>query len=453
MRETSPVSQPDLIKTTPPRFEDLRGILRYVPQFRQRVFVISIDGALIKQPGFSALLQDVAVLQSLNIEVVLVFGSRSQIRDLADERGISLSSDDGMGRTDTASMDIAITAITRQASRLMADLTALEVPVAISNALAVHPAGVINGIDQEFTGRIERVDIESLQALLKADIIPLLQPMGYDGRGATLRLNSDAVAVEVAIALRAAKVIFIAESGLFLNGQRIAQIAAIDARQLAKHPSESLDINLLSKLRYGGIACQEGVPRVHIVDGTQEEALLAELFSNEGVGTMIHADDYQQIHAASPSDVPALLSMMQQSIDDAALVPRTREQIHEKLGDFFVLELDGNPIASVAVHTYDDPATGIRTGELACLFVRRAHKNRGHGQKLVTFAEDTARARGCHRLVALSTQAFRFFEEKLGYTVATPEALPEARRAAFEASGRNSKVLIKDLHLPPPSIG
>jgi len=166
---------------------------------------------------------------------------------------------------------------------------------------------------------------------------------------------------------------------------------------------------------------------------------------------MIHADDYQQIHAASAADVPALLSMMQQSIDDAALVPRTREQIHEKLGDFFVLELDGNPIASVAVHTYDDPATGIRTGELACLFVRRAHKNRGHGQKLVTFAEDTARARGCHRLVALSTQAFRFFEEKLGYTVATPDALPSPRRAAYEASGRNSKILIKDLQLPPPT--
>ncbi len=451
MRDTEGVSQPDLTKPNSPRFEDLRGILRYVPQFRQRVFVISIDGGLLKQPGFSALLQDVAVLQSLNIEVVLVFGSRSQIRDLAAERGVTLSSDDGMGRTDAATIDVAVAAITRQASRLMADLTALEVPVAISNALAVHPAGVINGIDQEFTGRIERVDVESLRALLKADIIPLLPPMGYDGRGATLRLNSDAVAVEIGIALRAAKVIFVAESGLTLNGERLAQIAALEARQMARQAG--LDINLLSKLRYGGIACQEGVPRVHIVDGTQDEALLAELFSNEGVGTMIHADDYQQIHAASPADVPALLSLMQQSIDEAALVPRTREQILARLDDFFVLELDGNPIGSVAVHTHDDAATGQRIGEIACLFVRRAHKNRGHGQKLVTFAEETARKRGCHRLVALSTQAFRFFEEKLGYQEATPENLPESRRAAYDASGRNSKVLVKELHLPPPTMG
>lgn len=434
----------------PPRFEDLRAILRYVPQFRQRVFVISIDGGLFKQSGFNALLQDVAVLQSLNIEVVLVFGSRSQIRDLAAERGVVLSSDDGMGRTDAASMDIAITAITRQAARLMADLTALELPVALSNALAVHPAGVINGVDQEFTGRIERVDVESLRALLKADIIPLLPPMGYDGRGTTLRLNSDAVAVEVGIALRAAKIIFIAESGLTLNGERLAQIAAFDARQMARNAS--LDINLISKLRYGGIACQEGVPRVHIVDGTQDEALLAELFSNEGVGTMIHADDYQQIHAASAADVPALLSMMQQSMEEAALVPRTRDQILAKLDDFFVLELDGNPIGSVAIHVYDDPESGRRTGEIAALFVRRAHKNQGHGQKLAAFAEDKARQRGCHRLIALSTQAFRFFEEKLGYQTGTLDLLPESRRAAYAASGRNSRILVKDLQLPPPAL-
>lgn len=444
-------SDPDPSKASPPRFEDLRGILRYVPQFRQRVFVIAIDGALVKQPSFSALLQDVAVLQSLNIEVVLVFGARSQIRDLAQKRGITLTSDDGMGRTDAVTMDTSIDAATRLASRLMADLTALEVPVAISNALAVHPAGVIGGIDQEFTGRIERVDVESLQALLKADIIPLLPPLGYDGRGTTLRLNSDAVAVEVAIALRAAKVIFVAEAGLSLDGQRLAQVSAIEARQMAKQPAIQTDPNLASKLRYGGIACQEGVPRVHIVDGTQEEALLAELFSNEGVGTMIHADDYQQIHAASSADVPAILSMMQQSIDDAALVPRTREQILEKLQDFFVLELDGNPIGSVAVHTHDDPATGQRIGELACLFVRRAHKNRGHGQKLVTFAEDTARSRGCQRLIALSTQAFRFFEEKLGYQAASPDLLPPTRRALYDTSGRNSNVLVKDLQLPPPT--
>ena len=426
------------------RFEDLRGILRYVPQFRQRVFVIAFDGALMQQPGFASLLQDVAVLQSLNIEVVLVFGARAQVRMLAEKRCISLYNDDGMGRTDAAGIEIAADAIMRQCSDLMADLTALEMPVAISNALAVHPAGVIDGIDLEFTGRIERVDEESLRALLKADIIPILPPLGYDGKGATLRLNSDAVAVEVAIALQAAKVIFVAESGITgADGSRVEQISVAEAKEMHKRKDSKHDVSMLSKLRYAALACQEGVPRVHIVDGTQDEALLAELFSNEGVGTMIHADDYQQIRKARTSDVPALLSMMQQSVDDAALVPRSRDQIQSRIKDFFVLELDGNPIGSVAVHT--DEEDGRKIAELACLFVRRSHKNKNHGRKLVAFAEEQARLRNCEVLFALSTQAFRFFEEKMGYTVAGPDALPLSRRDKYDKSGRNSKVLVKAL--------
>ncbi len=438
------MTESEIIPKPAARFEDLRGILRYVPQFRQRVFVIAIDGALMGQPGFTSILQDVAVLQSLNIEVVLVFGGRAQMRALAEKRHVQLSSDDGMSRTDHPTLEIAIEAITRQASELMADLTALELPVVISNALAVHPAGVIEGVDQEFTGRIERVDAESLQVLLKADIIPILPPLGYDGRGATLRLNSDAVATEVAIALHAAKIIFVSEAGLsHADGSRLAQLSMAEARELFKKKDPRHDVNLLSKLRYGALACQEGVPRVHIVDGTQDEALLAELFSNEGVGTMIHADDYQQIRRALSSDAPALLSMMQQSMEDAALVPRTREQIQAHIKDFFVLETDGNPIGCVAVHSYDEPSG--RIAELACLFVRRSHKNRGHGQRLVAFAEEMARQRGCATLVALSTQAFRFFEEKMGFQVTTPQDLPAARRERYDRSGRNSKVLIKPL--------
>ncbi|MFM2175974.1 MAG: amino-acid N-acetyltransferase [Verrucomicrobiota bacterium] len=438
-----PVQETDTAKPSA-RFEDLRGILRYVPQFRQRVFVIAIDGALLHQPGFPSLLQDVAVLQSLNIEVVLVFGARSQIRILAEKRGLTLSSDDGMGRTDLPTLEVAIEAITRQSSELMADLTALELPVVISNALAVHPAGVIDGTDLEFTGRIERVDAETLGVLLKADIIPVLQPLGYDSRGTTLRLNSDAVAVEVAMALHAAKVIFVSEAGLTNpDGSRLAQLSVADAREMYRSKDARHDVNLLSKLRYGALACQEGVPRVHIVDGSQDEALLAELFSNEGVGTMIHADEYQQIRKALSSDVPALLSMMQHSMEEAALVSRTREQIQSRIKDFFVLETDGNPIGCGAVHSYDEE--NRKVAELACLFVRRSHKNRGHGQKLVAYAEEVAKQRGCDVLVALSTQAFRFFEEKMGFQVTDPSALPTARREKYDRSGRNSKVLIKAL--------
>jgi amino-acid N-acetyltransferase len=428
------------------RFDDLRGILRYVPQFRQRIFVIALDGTVMRQGNLPSLLQDIAVLQSLNIEIVIVFGARAQITELAEKRGITPSSVDGMGLTNDTTLELSIEAITRQTSELVADLTALELPVAVSNALAVHPAGVIEGVDLEHTGRIERVDAETLRALLKADIIPILPPLGYDGRGATLRLNSDSVAAEVAMALGAAKVIFVSENPLMdAEGRRVAQLSVNDAREMSRRKDLGQDINLLSKLRYAALACKEGVPRAHIVDGTQDEVLLAELFSNEGVGTMVHADDYQQIHKATPSDVPHLLSMMQQSVDDAALLPRTRKQISERINDFFVLELDGNPVGSVAVHLHPLDGKAGLLAEIACLHVNRSHKNQGYGQRLVAYAEEVARQRGAENIFALSTQAFRFFEEKMSYSVSTPDALPSARRQSYDKSGRNSKVLWKKL--------
>ena len=425
------------------KFEDLRAILQYVPQFRERIFVIALDGAVMRLPNFQSLLQDIAVLQSLSIQVVLVFGARQQIRELAEKRGVTLSNDDGMGHTTRETLEVSADAIMRLTSEIVAGLTALEAKVAVPNALAVHPAGVIDGVDLEHTGRIERVDDKMLHAMLKESIIPILPPLGYDGRGDMLRLNSDEIAVDVAIELEAAKVIFVAEKGLFdAEGARIAQIRVADAREMAK--TKDLDVSLLSKLRFGALACGEGVARVHVVDGNQDEVLLAEVFSNEGVGTMIHADDYQQIRKARTGDIPALLTMMRQSVEDAALAPRTRDQIHKRISDFFVMELDGHAVASVAVHTYD-LSDGGKASEIACLFVRRAHKNKGHGRKLVAFAEEVAKQRGSALIFALSTQAFRFFEEKLGYSEVPADSLPTPRREAYDKSGRNSRVLSKKL--------
>ena len=425
------------------KFEDLRGILQYVPQFKERIFVIALDGAVMRLPNFPSLLQDIAVLESLSIQVVIVFGARQQIRELAATRKVTLSNDDGMGRTDLATLEVSADAISRLTSELVADLSAQELRVAVPNALAVHPAGVIEGVDQEFTGRVERVDVRALLAMVKEGIIPVLTPLGYDGRGNSLRLNSDEVAVDVALELDAAKVIFVAEHGLVdAADARIAQLSVAEAREMAKR--KDMDPSMLSKLRYGAMACTEGIPRVHIVDGTQDEVLLAELFSNEGVGTMIHADDYQQIRKAKTTDIPSLMSMMRQSVEDAALAPRSKQQIQQRIGDFFVLELDGHPVGTVAVHTYELP-DHTKIAEIACLFVRRSHKNKGHGRKLVAYAEDQAKLRGCSWIFLLSTQAFRFFEEKMGYVEADPDILPTARKEAYDKSGRNSRVLRKEL--------
>jgi amino-acid N-acetyltransferase len=196
-----------------------------------------------------------------------------------------------------------------------------------------------------------------------------------------------------------------------------------------------------SKARHAIAACQAGVPRVHVINGGVDEGLLAEVFSNEGVGTLVYANDYQQIRRARRSDVRTIEQLIKSSVEKDELAPRTRASIEKELGDYSIFEVDGNPIACVALHPY--PAE--RKGELACLYVRPSHENQGIGRKLVQFVEAKAREAGFGELLALSTQAFSFFQSKAGFVEGSPDDLPAARRVRYEQSGRRSKVLVKKL--------
>jgi amino-acid N-acetyltransferase len=422
-------------------FGDLRSLLYYVPEFRNRVFVVMVDGTLVDSPCFTSLLLDLAVLHSLNIRVVLVFGARAQIRRLAAQRGVTLSDDNGTGVTDDVTLEVAVDAVSRMTNDIINRMTTVDLRAAVSNVLTAHPAGVVGGVEQGHTGRVEKVDRATLMSFINEGVIPLIPPLGFDGRGRTLRLNSDAVAMEVATGLKALKLIYVAEEGLFQeDGSRLAQLSVAEARALAHGMAMGSDPSLVSKLRHGAKACHDGVTRVHIIDGNAEDLLLAEVFSLGGVGTMIHADDYQNIRPMLPSDVPEILEMIQQAVEDAALLHRTGDEIMAHLTDYQVLEVDQNLVGCVALHLYEG---GI--GEVACLYVKKAYKNQGYGRKLVTWAERAAVAKRCQRIFALSTQAYSYFEEKMSYQVADPDLLPESRKRMREESGRNARVLFKSL--------
>jgi amino-acid N-acetyltransferase len=188
---------------------DLREILRYVPQFRDRVFVIAIDGAVVEDENFRNLLTDVALLRSLNIRVALVHGAGHQIRRLAEQTGLKPSNTDGTGVTDAATLQLALNAATRVTHEILEGLSAADLFGAYSNAVVAHPAGILAGVDQQHTGRVERVESALLQALLERDVIPVIPPIGCDGEGRSYRLNSDSVAVEIARALHAVKLIYL----------------------------------------------------------------------------------------------------------------------------------------------------------------------------------------------------------------------------------------------------
>jgi amino-acid N-acetyltransferase len=421
---------------------DLRGILQYIPRFREKTFILAFDGAIVTDENFANILLDVAVLRSLNIRVVLVHGAAAQIKALADEQKVNASNLDGAGITDAATLKLALTAANRLTHEMLEGLAANDLRAACTNAIIAHPMGIIQGVDHQFTGKVERVDVELLQSLLAQGVVPVIPPLGFDGDGKTYRVNSDAVAVAVADALKAVKLIYITTTdGLFCLGKLIRQMIVGELSALLEKNKCEFTPETQSKAVHAAAACLAGVQRVHVINGRVDEGLLAEVFSNEGIGTLIYANEYQQIRPAKKKDVRAIQLLTAKAVQSQELVKRTRSTIEKSLGDYYMFEIDKNPVACVALHVYPEP----RKGELAALYVSESHENQGIGRKLIQFVESKARELALDELITLSTQAFTYFQSKGGFVEGTPDDLPPGRREKYDQSGRNSKVLVKKL--------
>jgi amino-acid N-acetyltransferase len=419
---------------------DLRGILQYIPQFREKTFVLALDGVVVTDENFATLLLDVAVLRSLNIRVVLVHGASAQIRALAEKEGVKVSNADGTGITDAGTLQLALGAANRLTHEILEGLSANDLRAACPNAIIAHPLGILQGVDHLFTGKVERVDVELLQTLLAQGIIPVIPPLGFDGDGKTYRVNSDSVALAVGEALKAVKLIFItAQDGVLVQGRLIRQMLLADFESVLALQKNDIPPEQLSKAMHAVSACKAGIPRVHVINGRVDEGLLAEVFSNDGIGTLIYASEYQQIRRALKKDIRAILLLTKQAVVAEELVRRTRASIEKNLGDYFIFETDRNPVACVALHVYPE----YKKGELACLYVNPSHENHGIGRKLIQFVENRAREQNLNELITLSTQAFTYFQSKGGFSEGTPDDLPPTRREKYDQSGRNSKVLIK----------
>jgi amino-acid N-acetyltransferase len=421
---------------------DLREMLRYVPQFRDKTFVIALDGAVVAGENFANLMLDIHLLRSLRINVVLVHGASAQIKELAAATGQPLSNVDGTGITDEVTLDLAITAANRITHEILEGLATHDLRAAYANALTAHPAGILRGVDYLWTGRVDRVDVALLETLLKADIIPVVPPLGCDSDANTYRLNSDAVAVEVARALHAIKLIFLTMApGVQLGDTLVRHLSVDEAQAILKTQVDQVPPDVLSKLEQGARAARMGVPRVHIIDGREQEGLLAEVFSNEGIGTLIHANEYQAIRKALKKDVRAIHALIQAGVESDELMKRKRTDIERQIEDFYLFEVDRAPVGCCALHRFPQE----HKAEVACVYVDSRYENQGIGLKLVRFAEEQARAAGFESMFCLSTQAVNYFVQKGGFQLGSPEDLPEPRREQYERSGRKSQVLKKKL--------
>lgn len=383
---------------------------------------------------------DVAVLWSLNIRTVIVHGAGAQIQALAEQHLAAPSDLEGSGVTDASTLQIALTASNRLTHEILEGLSVADLRGASSNAVIAHPLGILRGVDHLFTGRVERIDVELLQTLLANGIVPVVPPLGVDGDGRTYRINSDAVAVEVAKSLRAVKLVYMTTvDGLNVGGTLARQVSVDElADALDKGTVAAADA---SKARHAVAACRAGVPRVHVINGSVDEGLIAEVFSNEGIGTLVYANEYRQIRKARKRDARSLHQLIQSAVDREELLPRSRAAIERQIDDYYLFEVDRHPVACVALHVY--PAEN--KGELAALCVRPSHEDQGIGRRMVQFVEDRAREMALDVLFALSTQTFNFFRSKAGFSEGTPDDLPATRREKYEQSGRRSKVLVKAL--------
>ena len=422
---------------------DLRGILKYVPRFQGQIFIIALDGSIVADDNFANLITDVAVLRSLGIKVVLVHGIGQQIEELAKLRNIAITDSAGTGVTDAATLDLAIRASSRVTHLVIEGLTANGLKAALTNSIRSIPLGILRGIDHQFTGKVDRIDRDFIQHLIGSGVVPVVNPVGFDRDGKPLRVNSDLLAAELAESLQATKIIYLSPHvGLEIGGKLKHDIPVDTLRKVLETKPESINEPMRSKAAHAVRAIDTGTPRIHLLDGRELDGLLAEIFSNEGVGTLIYGNEYQQIRQATRRDVRAIYNLTRSGMKREELRVRSQQAIEKNIEQFYVFEIDENLIACIALHLFPEKPV---MAEIGSLYVMPFYHNRGIGQKMVDFACLQAAEHGAKTVIALSTQAFSFFTSVCEFTEAEKDVLPESRLKAYDESGRNSKILVKKL--------
>lgn len=433
----------------PTRFvEWFRSAAPYIHAFRGRTFVVGFGGEVVADGKFIALTHDLNLLASLGVRLVLVHGSRAQIEaqrgDAEAGRFVR-----GVRVTDEHTLQQAKQA----AGRLRVEIEALlsmglpnspmanaDIHVAGGNFVTAQPRGVVDGVDMQYTGEVRKMDAEAIRTRLDAGDLVLISPLGYSPTGEIFNLTMEDVAAETAIALHADKLLFLTdqpgvadEAGMLLREMTVSQAEARLQSDADLHQDTRLYLPAAIK------ACRAGVARVHLLSRHVDGALLLELFTHDGVGTMVARDPLERLRQARIDDVGGVLQLIEPLEADGTLVKRSRELLEREVERFNLLEHDGMIVGCAAVY----PFASEKTAELACLAVHPEYRNAGAGDRLLRCAEAQARSLGVERLFVLTTRAAHWFIER-GFAVTDIEALPQQKQQLYNYQ-RRSQVLFKTL--------
>lgn len=447
--DTDTYSAQDAPEFAPAQFVRwFREVAPYVHDFRGKTFVVAFGGELISDGALETLVADLSLLSALGIRLVLVHGSRPQVNEQLRLKGYTTQFGRGIEPTGTEALECAKEA----AGEIRLDIEAAfsqglpntpmshaKIRVISGNFVTARPVGVIDGIDYKRAGAVRKLDVEAMRSIIGQGAIVLLSPLGFSPTGEAFNLPMEDLATSAAVALRAEKLIFLTQNRIITeqDGSVDTELARKDADELLGQ--DTLDEDTSVFLRHASLAIKRGVARAHLVPYTLDGSILLEIFTHDGVGTMVVEDTLEDLRPAVVDDVGAIVQLIEPLEADGTLVPRGRAAIEREVERFTVLEHDGVIYGCVALIPYLDEGMV----EMACLIVKQEWQGAGDGEMLLRHAETQARAMGARRLFVLTTRTSHWFIKR-GFVQGGVSDLPKEKQAQYNRS-RNSLVFIKRL--------
>ncbi|PCJ83848.1 MAG: amino-acid N-acetyltransferase [Thiotrichaceae bacterium] len=425
----------------------------YIHSHRGKTFVILFGGEAVEHDGFAHLIHDIALLNSLGVRIVLVHGARSQIEKQLHTLGISSKFADGLRITLNENMPAIEQAVGQVRLRIEAQLSMglpntpmadASIRVISGNFITARPHGIHHGTDFCQTGNVRNVDANTIKQQLANNNVTLISPIGYSPTGEVFNLRAEDIATETAIALNADKLIFVMENNGVTDktGGLLQQLDLPHAENWQKNHGTNTDTDLDTQthLSNAAHACRGGVQRVHLISRQIDGALLLELYTRDGVGTLVTADNYEDLRTASIDDIGGILELISPLEKSGVLVKRSREQLELDMNNFTVIERDGMIIACAAIFTFPKE----ESAELACLAVHQDYQTQGRGDDLMQHIEWQARKKHLKKIFTLTTQTMHWFVER-GFIECNAEELPIEKQSLYNYQ-RNSKVFCKQLN-------
>ncbi|MDA3851403.1 MAG: amino-acid N-acetyltransferase [Spirochaetaceae bacterium] len=426
----------------------IRQVFAYIHRFKDGLFVFRLNSKLLEHPCLPQLINDLALLHENGIQIIIVPGARIQIDRVLQAYKIDSRWVDGIRISQEESMPFIKMAAFDVCNQVMTHLASHGKNALIGNWVKARSMGVIDGVDYSYTGRVDKVQIDNLKKALLEGYIPIFPCIGWNESGDAYNISSDELAYSLSAALKCRKLFFMEDQPalnsmtLKLPGDiqreeegHISKLTIEMAQELLKLNPQAKNLRILN---HALKAAQSGVDRVHLINGTTEGAILKEIFSNLGIGTMVFANIYEKIRPINHEDISGVLNLMNPLMEQGLLIRRDHKSMENIMEDTVVYAVDDVVHGTAALHIYED-----LQGEIAGLAVDNGYVKLSIGQRLVQYLIDQARKKGLRQVFVLTTQSSDWFQ-KLGFNLGSPKDLPLSKRENYNRQ-RNSRVLIYPL--------